>query len=124
MVAEQELDVLESLEAHGEITGLLHRPLAGGCSVTPPRCIRRVPYSMNTSTYSLLSRTVSACRKSTARIPPAWLPGIAARSAPCGVILLRQPNDEAADARDCWRAAGLAPPGRVVLFRGQFAVPG
>ena len=43
-----------------------------GCAVTPPRCIRRVPCSMNTSTYSLFSSTVSTCRKSTARIPAAW----------------------------------------------------
>src|SRR5207249_3390818 len=28
-----------------------------------PRCIRRVPSSMNTRTYSLLRSTVSACRK-------------------------------------------------------------
>ena len=40
--------------------------------MTPPRCIRRVPCSMNTSTYSRLSSTVSTCRKSTARIPAAW----------------------------------------------------
>jgi len=40
--------------------------------VTPPRCIRRVPCSMKISTCSLLSSTVSTCRKSTARIPTAW----------------------------------------------------
>ena len=43
-----------------------------GCAVTPPRCIRRVPCSMNTSTYRRFSSTVSTCRKSTARIPAAW----------------------------------------------------
>ena len=43
-----------------------------GCAVTPPRCIRRVLCSMNTSTYSRFSSTVSTCRKSTARIPAAW----------------------------------------------------
>ena len=43
-----------------------------GLAVTPPRCIRRVPCSMKTSTYSLFSSTVSTCRKSTARIPAAW----------------------------------------------------
>ena len=37
----------------------------------PLRCIRRVPCSMNTSTYSLLNSTVCTCRKSTARIPAA-----------------------------------------------------
>ena len=31
--------------------------------MTPPRCIRRLPCSMNTSTYSLFSSTVPACRK-------------------------------------------------------------
>jgi hypothetical protein len=39
--------------------------------VTPPRCIRRVPCSMNTTTYMRFSSTVSTCRKSTARIPAA-----------------------------------------------------
>ena len=39
-------------------------------------------------------------------------------------ILLRQPNDQAGDARDCWRTAGLPPPARVVLSPRQFAVPG
>jgi hypothetical protein len=38
-------------------------------AVTPPRCIRRVPCSMNTRTYSRFSSTVSTCKKSTARIP-------------------------------------------------------
>ena len=37
-----------------------------GCAVTPPRCIRRLPCSMNTSTYIRFSSTVSTCRKSTA----------------------------------------------------------
>ena len=48
----------------------VHSPV--GWAVTPPRCIRRVPCSINTSTYSLFSSTVSTCRKSTARIPAAW----------------------------------------------------
>jgi hypothetical protein len=39
-------------------------------------------------------------------------------------IPLRQANDEAGDARDCRRAAGLASSARVVLSRGRFAVPG
>jgi hypothetical protein len=39
-------------------------------------------------------------------------------------ILLRQANDQAGDARDRRRAAGLAPLARVVLVPGQFAVPG
>jgi hypothetical protein len=48
----------------------VHPPV--GFAVTPPRCIRRVPCSMNTRTYSLLRSTVSTCRKSSARIPAAW----------------------------------------------------
>src|SRR2546421_11427095 len=39
-------------------------------------------------------------------------------------ILLRQAHDKAADARKCWRAAGLTPLARVVLLRGQLALPG
>ncbi len=37
----------------------VHAPV--GCAVTPPRCIWRVPCSINTSTYSRASRTVSTC---------------------------------------------------------------
>src|ERR1017187_8520390 len=33
-----------------------------GCAVTPPRCILRVPCSMNTSTYSLLSPKLRGLR--------------------------------------------------------------
>jgi hypothetical protein len=39
-------------------------------------------------------------------------------------ILLRQPDDDAGDAGDRRRPAGLAPVARVVLTRGQLAVPG
>jgi hypothetical protein len=39
-------------------------------------------------------------------------------------ILLRQANDQAGDARDRRRAAGLAPPARVVVAAGELAVPG
>ena len=39
-------------------------------------------------------------------------------------IFFCQANDKAGDAADCWRAAGLAPPARVVLSRSQPAVPG
>ncbi len=48
----------------------VHSPV--GLAVTPARCIRRVPCSMNTKTYSRFSSTVSAWKKSTARIPAAW----------------------------------------------------
>ena len=39
-------------------------------------------------------------------------------------ILFRHANDKAGDAADRWRAAGLAALARVVLSRGQPAVPG
>jgi hypothetical protein len=39
-------------------------------------------------------------------------------------ILLRQPDDDAGDAGYRRRPAGLAPVARVVLTRGQLAVPG
>jgi hypothetical protein len=38
--------------------------------------------------------------------------------------LLRQAADQAGNARGPPRSAGLAPPARVVLARGQFAAPG
>jgi hypothetical protein len=47
----------------------VHSPV--GFAVTPPRCIRRVPFSMNTRTCSLFSSAVSTCRKSTAGTPAA-----------------------------------------------------
>ena len=137
----------------------VHSPV--GFAVTPPRCIRRLPCSMNTSTYSLFSSTVSTCRKSTARIPAVWACRNCRHVGPewrcagsmpaarrichnggrreCHAelgqfavdpavspqrILLCQANDQAGDARDRRRAAGLAPLARVVLFAGQFAVPG
>jgi hypothetical protein len=120
-----------------------------------------VPCSMNTSTYRRLHKTVSTCRKSTARIPPAWVrrelpPGgtrparrrIDARDAqdlPHGGwrhgdaeleqlaldpamapqrILPRQAQHQPSDTRGGRRTAGPAPPARVVLSRGQAAVPG
>ena len=46
----------------------VHSPV--GLAVTPPRCIRREPCSMNTR---ILSSAVSTCRKSTATIPAAAL---------------------------------------------------
>src|SRR5690242_15105947 len=48
-VTDEELDVLEPLvEGQGEVAACctVHSPL--GLAVTPPRCIRRVPCSMNT----------------------------------------------------------------------------
>ena len=73
VVAEQELDVLEFLaEAYGEVAGWPYRPFAGGMFGDAAEVHRRVPCSVNTSTYSRLSRTVLACRRSTARIPAAW----------------------------------------------------
>jgi hypothetical protein len=64
----------------------VHSPV--GFAVTPPRCIRRVPCSMNTRTYSLFSSTVSTCRKSTA-VDPAVAPQR---------ILFRNADDKAGDA--------------------------
>ena len=136
----------------------VHSPV--GWEVTPPRCVRRVPCSINTRTYGLFSSTVSTCgsRPRGSRRP--GLPGTASRSgltreAPDRCprmqdlphrgrrhgeaelrqlalnpavspqrILLRQPNDKACDARDRRRTTGLAPFTRVVLHRGQLAVPG
>ena len=51
-------------------------------------------------------------------------PGRLPHPASLGGILLREPNDHAGDARDCRRAAWLAAIARVVLARGQPAVPG
>ena len=137
---------------------MVHSPV--GFAVTPPRCIRRVPCSMNTRTCSLLRSTVSTCRKSTATSPAAWAcrncrqPGPGRRCAgsmpaACRIshtvegatvtpslvrsrgsggvptaILPRQADGKAGDARDCRRAAWLAPLARVVLLRRQPAVPG
>ena len=61
--------------------GQVRQPFAGaeigrvvdGCLGPEGPCIRRVPCSMNTSTYRRLHSTVSTCRKSTARIPAAWV---------------------------------------------------
>jgi hypothetical protein len=47
----------------------VHSPV--GFAVRPSRCIRRVPCSINTRTYSLFNCTLSTCRKSTATIPAA-----------------------------------------------------
>src|ERR1017187_4308815 len=59
-VTDQEPEVLEPLaEVHRQVAGLLHRRSPVGWAVTPPGCIRRVSCSMNISTYSLFSSTVS-----------------------------------------------------------------
>jgi hypothetical protein len=55
-------------QVHGQVPGLLRAHAPVGCAVTPVRWSRRVPCSMNTSTYSRLSSTVSTTRKSQARI--------------------------------------------------------
>jgi len=47
-----------------------HAP--AGCVVTPARCRLRAPRPVNTSTYSRLSSTVPATRKSRAMIARAW----------------------------------------------------
>jgi hypothetical protein len=40
--------VLSNRSPHGEVAGLLYGPFAGRFAVMPPRCMRRVPCSMNT----------------------------------------------------------------------------
>jgi hypothetical protein len=59
--------------AAGTAGQLRHCLFPSGLAVTPPSCIRRVPGSINTRTYGLLGSTVSTCRKSTAKIPAAWV---------------------------------------------------
>jgi hypothetical protein len=56
-------------ESESEVAGLLYGPFARGFAVTPPRCIRRVPCSMNTKRYSRFSSTVSTWRPGTGRSP-------------------------------------------------------
>ena len=71
-IADQEPDVPGPLaEGQSEVRACCTVQSPVGCAVTPPRCIRRLPCSMNTSTYMRVSSTVSTCRKSTARIPAA-----------------------------------------------------
>ena len=68
-VADQELDVLKPLgedvcaceRERLRACCAVHSPV--GLAVTPPRCIRRVPCSMNTRTYSRFSSTVSTWKK-------------------------------------------------------------
>ena len=116
---------------------------------------------MNTRTYSLLSSTVSTCRKAgrddpggpgVQELPPSRtraarrridardpqdLPDGGRRdchaefrqfavdpAVPPQRVLLRQADDEPGDARDRRRAAGLASLARVILLRGQPAMPG
>jgi hypothetical protein len=59
-----------------------------------------------------------------ATVTPSFVSSPWIRRRPMQRILPRQANDKAGDARDCRRAAGLAPLARVVLARGQLAVPG
>ena len=71
-VADQEPELLEppvQVMARLRACWVAHSPV--GWAVTPPKCIWRLPCSMNTRTYSLFRNTVSTCRKSTARIPVA-----------------------------------------------------
>ena len=106
-VADQEADVPESLvETEGEIPRCctVHSPV--GCAVTPPRCIRRLPCSMNARTHSLFSSTVSTCQEIDGEDHTP-----------------RQAQHHSLDTRDGRRAAGPAPAARVVLLRRQPAVP-
>ncbi len=81
--------------------------------------------SMNTSTYSRFSSTVSACRNRRRRNGKAELYQLAVDPAVYPQrILLRQPKDKAGGALDSRRPSGLAPFPRVVFDRGQLALPG
>jgi hypothetical protein len=124
----------------------VHSPV--GLAVTPPRCIRRVPCSMNTRTYSLLRSAVSTCRNCRqlgpdrrgagsmpaacrishtvdgATVPPSFVSSPWIRRCPPQRILLRQADDKPGDARACRRASWLALLARVVFLRRQSAVPG
>ena len=74
--ADQELDVLELLAggvgAGSRACCMVHSP--DGCAVTLPRCIRRVPCSMNTSTYRL------------------WVPTMPSPHATCEYSWIRPPS--------------------------------
>jgi hypothetical protein len=71
-VTDEETEVPEPLaEVEGEVAGLLDRPVTSRMGADAADVHPAVPCSMNTSTYSLVSATVSTCRKSTARIPAA-----------------------------------------------------
>src|SRR5690242_15420535 len=59
-------------EGEGEVAGLLHRPVAGGIRGDAAQMHPAGTMFDEHHTYSLLSSTVSTCRKSTARIPAAW----------------------------------------------------
>src|SRR5262249_53515304 len=71
-VTDQKTEVPEPLaDVEGQVAGPLRRPVARRVGGDAARCIRRVPCSTNTSTYSLVSATVSTCRESAAKIPAA-----------------------------------------------------
>ena len=161
-VPEQELDVFELLaEAHSEVAGLLHSPLARGVrgnaaevhpagamldkhqdvqslqqhgvhvqevhcedpgglrmEKLPPRrarAARRRIDARGTQDLPHRGRRDHHAELGQFAVDPAVSPER---------ILLRQANDKAGDTRDCPRAAGLAAIARVVLARGQHAVPG
>lgn len=64
-VAQREPDPSAWLaQAQQQVAGLLGDPRPSGLAVTPARCTRRVSSSMNTSTYSRHSQTVSTRYKS------------------------------------------------------------
>jgi hypothetical protein len=66
-----------------------------------------------------ISQTVDGATGTPSLVSSPWI-----RRWPPQRILLRQADDEPGDARDRGRAAGLAPLARVVLLRGQPAMPG
>ena len=86
-VTDQKTEVPEPLaEIEGQVAACCAVQSPVGWAVTPPRCIRRVPCSTNTSTYSLVSATVSTCRKSAAKIRRPVRAGTAARPGRPGAV--------------------------------------
>ena len=59
-IGRDESVVSREITRHG---GRMPRGTAAGCAVTPATCNLRVPCSINTSTYSRWSSTVSTTRK-------------------------------------------------------------
>ena len=113
--------------AEGEVAGLLHSPHRQGL-----RCRRQVHPAGAMLDEDQERRGAGSVPRSTQDLPHRGGRDRHARFRQFAVdpavslqrILPSQANDKAGDARDCRRAAGLAPLARVVLARGQLAVPG
>jgi hypothetical protein len=111
---------IQSLQQHGVHVQKVDREDPGGldCQELPPRQARASRRRIDARGMQDLPHGGRCDRHAELRqlaVDPAVSPQR---------ILLRQPNDQADDARDCWRTAGLTPSARVVLSPRQFAVPG